>query len=147
MGKIHVSKEDLKCRCDFNGNKYHPDNIPEEIRNSKLTSIWSNIYLKELTGHTGTTTYYIVHIKPSCYRKNSIIKFNALMRKYDWPCEASTNGYKDRWEYCGVKLSWFNYYRYVNRDQTPITSKRYKTIMAKAILSSQYQGHPRIYRL
>jgi len=96
---------------------YHPDNIPTEIKDSVDTSYWGNIYCDGASDKTGDNeTYYIYNIVPSNYRKHTILRFNALMRKYDWPTNVSSSGYGDKLSYTGVNLEWKHFYRYMNEE-------------------------------
>ncbi len=131
-----METEELMERCSYYASTYHPYNIPDEIKKSKLVNVWFNIYINEFDPNAeGSSVCYIFNIKPANNRKNTIIEFNELMRKYDWPCEGSAYSRHDKLEYITVRLCWYNFYRCVDENRKILKSKKYKNIISKAILS------------
>ena len=94
--------------------KYNPKNIPEEIRNSKDVIIYSHTKFDKVDNKDGFFIY-IWNITPSNTRKNTIIRLNKLLRKYDYPMSASCNS-DGNGNYIGVTVNWKQFYRYVNAD-------------------------------
>jgi len=127
----------FQVETDINiyANRFHPDNIPDEIKRSKDVYIWSHVYMTKLNGLDCSNTNYICKIEPKNFRKSTIKRFNSLLKKHDWPCSISTDSRCDEWKYTGVRVRWLHWMRYVDSDRKVLRSKTNKTILAKALLS------------
>jgi len=93
--------------------KYHPDNIPKEILDSKDVILSIHTHFDDID--TPNKYKYIWSMKPSNTRKNTVIRLNNLIRKYDYPTSASA-GVDENENYNQVSVDWKLFYRYVNGD-------------------------------
>ena len=119
------------------GNLYHPDNIPEEILNSKCVDIWSHIY-EHTKNDDESDIWYIVEIKPSNTRWRTINKFNELITKYKFPVKVATSRLKNNSYASNINCIFGKAVKIVDENCKSLINSRYNCTEFKIIPSNKY---------